>query len=149
MSLHQDFFPLLVGIPSESECLCTTLGMSCDRLVVPTPSVSLRRLDRLVSGVLMAVVVRIVYEWPTEPHFFRDLSNVCHWLLWWWCCRWIHTLMTMWLWCPLLMGLPLQDGFLTAVYSNVGVRIGVASFDHLCPRIYPGVDRCLCLLPLY
>ena len=55
------FFSLQVEIPSESECLCPNLGMSCARLVVPTPSVSLRRLDRIISGVLMAVVVGILY----------------------------------------------------------------------------------------
>ena len=55
------FVSLLVGIPSESECFCTTIGMSCAQLVVPPPPVSLRRVDRLVSVVLMAVVVGIVY----------------------------------------------------------------------------------------
>ena len=55
------FVFLQVGIHSESECLCPTLGMFCARLVVPPLPVSLRRVDRLVSGVLMAVVVRIVY----------------------------------------------------------------------------------------
>ena len=103
--------------------------MSCAWLVVPPPHVSLSRLYRLASGVLMDVVVVIVYGWPTELHFLRDISNVCQWLLWWRCRRWIHTLMPLWLWCPLLLGMPLQDGFLTAVYSTVGVSIGVASLD--------------------
>ena len=35
----------------------------------PPPQVSLRRVDRLVSGVLMAVVVGILYGRPIEPHF--------------------------------------------------------------------------------
>ena len=56
------FVSFLEGITSDSECLCRTLGMFCARLVVPPPSVSLRRLDHIVSGVLMAVVVGILYE---------------------------------------------------------------------------------------
>ena len=37
------------------------LGMSCAQLVVPPLTVSLRRVGRLVSGVMMAVVVARVY----------------------------------------------------------------------------------------
>ena len=37
---------------------------------------------------------------------------------------------------------------LTAVSPPVGVRIGVASLDHMCPRIHPGVDRFLGQFPL-
>ena len=55
------FVSFLVGIPSESECLCPTLAMSFDWLVVPPPTFSLRRVDRLVSVVMVAVVVGIVY----------------------------------------------------------------------------------------
>ena len=143
------FVSLLVLIPSESRCLCTTLGMSCAWIVVPPLSVFLRRVDHLVSGVLMDVVVGRVYGWPIEPHFFRNISNVRHRPLWWWC-RWqIHPLMTPWMWCPLLRGLPFQDGFLTSVSPPVGVRIGVAILVHMCPRIHPGSDSCLGILPLH
>ena len=55
------FVSILLGIPSESECLCPTIGVSCDQLVVLPPPVPLRIVDLLVSGVLMAVVVVIVY----------------------------------------------------------------------------------------
>ena len=140
---------LLVGILSYSECLCPTIGISCAWLVVPPPSASLRILDHLVSGVLMDVVVRIVYGWPIDLHFLRDLSNVFHQSLWWWCHQWIHPLIPQWLCCPLLRGLPLKDVLLTAVSPSVRVRIGVVSLDHLCPRIHPGVDSCLGLLPLH
>ena len=143
------FVSILMVILSESECLCPTLGMSCAQLVVPPPLVSLSGSDRLILGVLMAVVVRIVYGWPIEPYFLRDLSNVCYQLLWWWCHRWIHTLMPKWLWCPLLRGLPLQDVLLNAVSPPAGVRIGVASLYHLCPRIHSWVDLFLGLLPLH
>ena len=64
------FVSVLIGMPSESECLCSTLGMFCARIVVLPPPVFLRIVDRLISGVLMALVVRIVYGWPKEPHFF-------------------------------------------------------------------------------
>ena len=82
MSLVQAVFSLQVGIPSESEFLCPTLGMSCGRLVVSPPTVSFRMVDRLVSGVLVAVVVRIVYGLPIELHFLRDLSSFFHLPLW-------------------------------------------------------------------
>ena len=52
---------LLVGILSDSEFLCPTLGLFCGRLVVPPQSVSLRKVDHLISGVLMVVVVGRVY----------------------------------------------------------------------------------------
>ena len=55
------FVSLLVGILSESECLCTILGMSFARLVVPPLPVSLSRVDRLVSGVLMVSGRNIVW----------------------------------------------------------------------------------------
>ena len=45
--------------------------------------------------------------------------------------------------------MPLKYGLLTDVSPPVGVRIGVANLDHLCPRIHPEVDRCLGLLPLH
>ena len=61
MSLVKAVFYLQVGIPSYSECLCTNLGIYCAWLVVPPPPVSFRKVDHLVSVVLMAVVVRIVY----------------------------------------------------------------------------------------
>ena len=143
------FVSLQVGIPLERVCLCPTLGMSCAWLAVPLPPVSLRRVDRLVSGVLMDVVVGIVYGWPIEPRFLRDLSNVCHWPLWLWCHLWNHPLMHQWLWYPLLRGLMLQDGLMTAVTPPVWVRIGVVSLDHLCPRIHLEVDHFLGLLSLH
>ena len=143
------FVSLLLGIPSESECLCPTLGMSCGWLVVPPPSVSLRRVDRLISGVMMAVVVGIVYEWQIEPHFLRYLSNVCNRPLWWWRCQWTHPPMFMWLWCTLIGGMSLRDGLLNIVYPLLAVSIYVASLDNMCPKIRPGVDRFLDLLPLY
>ena len=143
------FVYLQVGIPSESECLCTNLGMSCAWIVVPLPPVSSMRVNRLVSGVLIAVVIGIVYGWPIEPRFFRDLSSVCHRPLWWWCHRWNHPLMPQWQWCPLLRGLLLKDRLMTAVSPLVGVRIGVASLYHLCPRIHTRIDRCLSLLSLH
>ena len=83
-------FSLLVEIPSESECLCPTLGMSCARIVVPLLAFYLRRVDGLVSGVMMDVVVGIVYGWPIEPHypmFFIDrysddyINESIHWCL--------------------------------------------------------------------
>ena len=147
--LSRLFVSLLVGIPSEIECFCNILGMSCAWLVFPSPSDSLRRVDCLVSGVQMSAVVRIVYGWPIEPYFLRNISNICHWTLWWWYNWWIHTLMNLWMWFPLIRGLPLQDGLLTAIYPPVGVSIGAESLDYLCPRIHPGVDRCLGLLPLH
>ena len=49
----------------------------------------------------------------------------------------------------MLMGITLQDGLLDDVYYPVGVSIGVASLDHLCPMIHTGVDHCLGLLPLH
>ena len=61
MSVVQAVFLILLGTNSESECLCTTLGMSCARLVFLPLPVSLRRVYCLVSGVLMDVVVGIVY----------------------------------------------------------------------------------------
>ena len=88
----------------------------------------------------MAVVARRVYGWPIELHFLRDLSNVCHRLLWWWCRQWINPFMPLCLWCTLLRGLPFQDGLLNVVYTPVGVRIYVVSLDNLCPKICPGVD---------
>ena len=51
------FVSLLVGILSDSECLCPTLDMFCAWLFVLPLSVSLRRVDNPVSGVLMAVGV--------------------------------------------------------------------------------------------
>ena len=147
--LSRRFVYLQVGITSESECLCTNLCIYLYRLVVPPPSESLRRVDCLVSGVLMAVVAEIVYEWLIEPRFLRDLSSVCHWPFWWWCSWWNHPLMPQWLWCPLLRGLTLQYGFLTAFYPPMGVRIGVASLDNTCTRIHLKVDCCLGLLPLH
>ena len=143
------FVYLQVGIPSYSECLCTNLGISCARKVVPPPSVSLRRVNCLVSGVMMAVVVIIVYGWPIEPRFLRDLSSVCHRPLWWWFHRWNNALMPQWLWYPLIRGLMLQDVLITAVSHPVGVRIGVASLDHPCPSIHLKIDRCLGPLPLH
>ena len=140
------FVSLLVGILSESECLCPTLGMFCAWIVVHNLPVSLRRVDHLVSGVMMAVVVGRVYGWPIEPHFFLDLPNIRHQPLWWWCRQQIHALMHLWLWCPLLRGLMLQDGLLGVVYPPVGVRIGVVSLGHLCPNIHPGLD---CFLGLF
>ena len=71
-------FSLLVGIPSESECLCLTLGMFCYWIVVPPPPVYLKRVDHLISVVPMDVVAVRVYGLPIDPHFLRDLSNVCH-----------------------------------------------------------------------
>ena len=44
-------------------------------------------------------------------------------------------------------GMPLKDGLLTAVYPPVGVMIGVARLDHLCPRIHPRVDHLLEVVP--
>ena len=143
------FVSLLVGIPSESECLYTTLVIFFARLVVHIPPVSLRRVDHIISGVLMAVVVGRVYVWPIEPHFLRNLPNVCHQPLWWWYRWWIHIFTPLRMWYLLLRGLPLQDVLLTNVSPTVGVRIGVESLGHLCPRINPGVDRCLGLLPLH
>ena len=46
----------------------------------------------------------------------------------------------------MIRGLPLQDGVRTDASPNVGVKIGVASLDHLCPRIHPGVDCFLGLI---
>ena len=143
-NLSSLFISLLVGISSESECLCPNLGMS----FAPLP-VSLRIVDSLVSGVRMAVVVIIVYGWPIEPHFLRNLSSVFPRPLWWWCHQWNHPLMPHWMWYPLIRGLPLQDGLLTAASPPVWVRIGVTSLDHLCPRIHLEVDRCLGILPLH
>ena len=68
-----------------------TLGMFCARLVVPPPLFYLTIVDHLVSAIMMDVVVGRVYGWLIEPHFLRDLSNICHWLLWWWCRWWIHS----------------------------------------------------------
>ena len=58
------FVSILLGILSDSECLCPTLGMFGAQLVFPPPPVSLKRVDHLISGVLMAVVVGRLYEWP-------------------------------------------------------------------------------------
>ena len=91
-------------------------------ILVPHLPVALSRVDHLVSGVLMDVVVGRVYGWPIEPHFLRDLSNVCYRPFWWWCCWLIHPFMPMWLWFTLLRGLPLQDGLFTVVYPPVGVK---------------------------
>ena len=44
-----------------------------------------------------------------------------------------------------MRGLPLQYGLLADVSIPVGVMIGVASLDHMCPRTHPGVDCCLVL----
>ena len=143
------FVSILVRIPSESECLCPTLGMSCARLVFSTPPVSLNRVDRLVSVVLMAVVAGTVYRWPIEPYFLHNLSNVFHRSLWWWCHWWIHILMPQWMWCPLIRVLLLQDVLLNVFSPPVRVSIGVASLDHLCPSIHPGVDHFLGILPLH
>ena len=60
-NLSRLFVSLQVGIPSDIEYYCPYLGMSFDQLIVPTPSVSLMRVDRFVSGFPMAVVVGIVY----------------------------------------------------------------------------------------
>ena len=46
-----------------------------DWIVVPPQSLSLRRVDSLVSGVLMAVVVGRLYGRPIEPNILRNLSN--------------------------------------------------------------------------
>ena len=121
------FVSLQIGIPSDSECLCPTLGIYCARIAVPSPPVSLTRVDRLVSGVMMAVVVGIVYGWPIEPRFLRDLSSLCHRPLWWWCHWWNHPLMPQWMWYPLLRGMPLPDVLRTSASPPVGLRIGVAS----------------------
>ena len=43
----------------------------------------------------------------------------------------------------------LQDGLLNVVSPPVGVSIGAVSLDHLCPKIHPGVDSFLGILPLY
>ena len=123
--------------------------MSFARLVVPPSPVSLRRVDCFVSGVMMDVVVRIVYGWPIEPHFLRDLSSVRCWPLWWWCNRWNHPLMPQWLWYPLRRSLTTQDGLLTAASPPVGVRIGVVSLDNPCPRIHIKVDCCPGIFPLH
>ena len=146
---YRMFLSLQLGIPSESECLCPNLCMSCAQLIVPPPPVSLRRVNRLVSGVLMAVVVKIVYGWPIEPSFLRDLSSVRHLPLWWWCHWWNHPLMPQCMWYPLLRGMTLQDGLMTAVSPPVGVRIGVESLDHPCPSINIDLDCFLGLLPLH
>ena len=143
------FVYLLVGILSESECLCPNLGMYSDCLAVPPLTVSLRRVNHIVSGVLMTVVVVRVYVWPTDMHCLRDLSNICHRPLHLWCRQWIHPLIPLWLWCPLLRGLPVQDVLLTVVYTPVGVVICVVSLGHLCPNIFPGVDSFLGILSLH
>ena len=57
--------------------------------------------------------------------------------------------MPLWLWFPLLRGMPLQDGLMTAIYCPVVVMIGVVSLGHMCPRINPGVDYLLGLLTLH
>ena len=88
------FVSLLVVIPSESECLCPTIGIFFGRLVVPTPPFSLRLLDCIVSGVLMAVVVG--KDDQSSRTFLRVLFNVCHQPLSWWCCQWIYKLMPQW-----------------------------------------------------
>ena len=111
------FVSLQLGISSESECLCPTLGMSCARLVVPPPPVSLRRVDCLIAGFLMAIVVGIVYGWPIEPHFLRDISSVRHQPLWLWCHWWNHSFMPQWMWYPLLRGMPLQYGFINYIIT--------------------------------
>ena len=72
------FVSLLVGIISDSDCLCPTLGIFFDFIVVPPTPVYLRRVEHLVSGVLISVVVRRVYGRPIEMKFLRNLSNVCH-----------------------------------------------------------------------
>ena len=147
--LSRLFVYLQVGVPSEIECWCPNLGMSFAWLVFPPPPVSLRGVDSLVSGVMMAVVVGIVYGWPIEPRFLRNLSIVCRRPLWWWCHQWNHPLMPQWLWYPLLRGLPLQDSLLTSVSPPVVVSIGVESSYHPCPRIHLEVDRFLGLFPLH
>ena len=143
------FVSLQVGIPSESESFCPTLGMPCAQLVVPPPPVSLNIVDNLLSGGLMAVVVVIVYGWTIEPHFLSKISSVRHLLLWWWCHQWNHALIPQWLWYPLIRGLLLQYGLLKAVSPPMVVSIGVASLDHPCLSIHLKVDRCLGLLPLH
>ena len=120
-----------------------------DHLVASPLPFSLRRVDHLISGVLMAVVVVRLYGWEIEPHYLRNLSNVCHWPLWWWCCRLIHPLMPLLLWCPLIRGMPLQDWLLTDVPPPLGVSIGVAILGHLCPKIHPILYRCLVIFPLH
>ena len=143
------FVSLLLEIFTESECLCPTQVIFCARIVVlPTP-VPLRRVDHLVSGVLMAVVVGRVYGWPIEPQFLRDLSSVCHRPLWWWYRWWIHPLVPLWLWFPLIRGMPMQYGLLTVVSPPVGVSIGAVSLGHMCPNIHTREDCFLDLLPLH
>ena len=61
MSVAQAFVSILVGVITGSECLCPTLGMFCAQLVFPPPQLYLRILDHLISGVLMAVLFRIVH----------------------------------------------------------------------------------------
>ena len=80
--LSRLFVSIQFGIPSESECLCPNLGMSFAWLVVPPMTVSLRRVDPIVSGVLMAVVVGIVYGLPIHQRFLRYLSSVLNRLVW-------------------------------------------------------------------
>ena len=147
--LSRLFVSLQLGIHSDSECLCPNLGMYCAWMVVPPPPVSLRIVDRLISGVLMAAVVGIVYGWPKEPRFLCDPSSVHHRHLWWWCHQWNHPFIPQWMWYPLLRGLPLQDSLLNYFSPPVWVRIGVVSLDHPCPRIDLEVDCCLGLLPLH
>ena len=55
------FVSILVGIILETEFLCSTLGMFCARIVLPIPLVSFWRVDSLVLGVMMAIVVGRVY----------------------------------------------------------------------------------------
>ena len=82
MSALQAVFSLLVGILSDTEYLCPTLGMFCAGIVVPPPPISLMIMDNLVLGVLIAEVVRRVYGRTTDPQCLRDLSNVFHQPLW-------------------------------------------------------------------
>ena len=143
-------------ISMQSHCCCILQChhmlegfMCCAQLVFPPPQFSLRIFDHLVSGVMMAVMVGIVYGWPTEPLFLRVLSNLCHWLLWRWFNQWTHPLMPLWLWCPLLGGPPFKYGFSTVVYTPVWLRIYAVSLDPFCTNIHPGVYRFLGLLPLH
>ena len=55
------FIYILLGLLLDNEFICPSLDIFFAILVVPPPPVSLRRVDHLVSGVLVAVVVGIAY----------------------------------------------------------------------------------------
>ena len=117
-----------------SNVLCSS---SC-----PYPTSFLKEGGHFVSGVLMAVVVGIVYGWPIEPHFLRDISNVGNQLLWWWCHWWIHPSIHQWLWYPLLRCLPLQDGLLTAVLFSAGCPPPTIFLKESGLSCFRGYDGC-------